>query len=274
MDGPKGTTASPDWLVGRVGMTATEADQPAHVDIRRRVVYRDENVVVLRKPAGVAVQDEEGEVHSGFFQVVKAALDLAEARPVHRLDRDTSGLYLIAVHARAAADIGRQFELGLVGKVYLALSAGRGHKKQGWVIGDMVAARNGNRKLLHSRQSPAITYFHSIGLAPGLRANALRLYTGRTHQARVALKSVGAAILGDERYGGAPADRLYLHAAVLSFTLPDGRPLAFTSPPDAEDGPMWGQGPVEVYAHLLSRPWPVSPRRGPGGRESENSVGA
>ncbi len=231
-------------------------------DIRRRVIYRDQDVVVLRKPAGVAVQDEEGEdgeVRIGFFQGVKAALELAEARPVHRLDRDTSGLYLVVAHARAAAEIGRQFEQGLVGKVYLALSAGRGHKKHGWVVGDMVAARNGCHKLLHSRHTPALTYFHSASLAPGLRAYALRLYTCRTHQARVALKSVGAAILGDRRYGGAPADRMYLHAAVLSFTRADGRLVEFRSQPEEEDGPLWRQGPQDVYARLLERTWPKAP---------------
>jgi tRNA pseudouridine32 synthase/23S rRNA pseudouridine746 synthase len=96
----------------------------------------------------------------------------------------------------------------------------------------MEKSRRGGWKLLHSRVNPAVTWFDSVSLAPGLRLYLLRPYTGRTHQLRVALKSLGAPILGDALYGPAQhdSDRGYLHAALLSFAL-DGQRWTYTCLP-------------------------------------------
>jgi len=103
-------------------------------------------------------------------------------------------------------------------------------KKQGWVRGDMEKGRGGAWRLLPSQANPAVTYFQSASLAPGLRVFFLKPLTGRTHQLRVALKSLGAPILGDALYQGSDADRTYLHAYALSFEL-DGETLRFYCPP-------------------------------------------
>lgn len=213
------------------------SDRDSTDAIRARVVFENADVLVLDKPAGIPVQDQDGV--SGWFNRVRNQLGLAEAFPVHRLDQGTSGLYLIARHREAARFLGQQFEAHRVTKIYLALSHAKGRQKQGWIIGDMRPARQGSYKLAHTRENPAVTWFVSRGLRPGIRAFALRLFTGKTHQARVALKSVGSPILGDARYGGQPADRLYLHAAMLGLELPGGERIELTCWPTSLEGVEW-----------------------------------
>jgi tRNA pseudouridine32 synthase / 23S rRNA pseudouridine746 synthase len=135
----------------------------------------------------------------------------------HRLDEGTSGLLIVAKHAEATSQLSQAFAKGLVQKRYLALSHKKPSKKQGWVIGDMQKVRDGNWKLLPSRENPAKTQFVSASLAAQQRLFVLAPSTGKTHQLRVALRALGAAICGDARYGGLAADRLYLHAWCLGF---------------------------------------------------------
>ncbi len=103
--------------------------------------------------------------------------------------------------------------------------SGKASKKQGWVKGDMAPARRGAYKLLSSQQNPAVSYFISHGfsedaaLPERCRLYLIKPFSGKTHQIRVALKSVSAAILGDELYQASPADRVYLHAYALRFQL-------------------------------------------------------
>jgi len=88
-------------------------------------------------------------------------------------------------------------------------------------------ARNGSWKLLRSVENPAVTQFFSFGLTPGLRLYLLKPHTGKTHQLRVALKSLGVPLLGDTRYGADKSDRAYLHAWQLAFEL-DGKSYQFS----------------------------------------------
>lgn len=173
---------------------------------------------VWYKPAGLSVHCEQGE---GF---VAAASRLAHTPyyPVHRLDQGTSGLLVLAKSSQAAALFGELFATHQIEKYYLALAIGKPKQKQGWVKGDMVPARGGNYKLLPSLQNPAVSYFVSQslvgdGIPTGARLYLIKPWSGKTHQIRVALKAMAAAIAGDPRYGGAPADRLYLHALALRF---------------------------------------------------------
>ena len=152
---------------------------------------------------------------------------------VHRLDRVTSGVLLLAKSAEDAGLVGAAFRAGAVLKYYVALSARRPSKKMGEVVGDMKPARRGAWMLLRSRERPACTRFVSSGVTggrPGLRGFVLRPLTGRTHQLRVALKALGAPVLGDALYADAAEaaleQRAYLHAAALR--LP---PLAPGEPP-------------------------------------------
>lgn len=212
------------------------------------ILLRTPDLLILNKPAGFAVQDTPSA--EGYFNQVRQQLALDEAYPVHRLDQGTSGIYLIALTRACAAQVGQAFETRQVEKIYLALSTAKGKKKQGWVVGDMVPARGGSYKLTPQRTQPAVSYFIGRSLKPGLRAFAMKLYTGKTHQARVALKSVSAPILGDARYGGEPADRLYLHAAAVRLTLPGREPLALVCWPTATEGGLW-DGIDQVFSEGL-----------------------
>lgn len=169
---------------------------------------------VLNKAAGVSFHSEQG---PGL--VAQAEAQFAEKLyAVHRLDKVTSGLLILARQPAVAAALTQLFASRQITKCYLALSAAKPQKKQGWVKGAMQPARRGAWRLAETGAAPAVTYFVSQGYqdAP-FRAFLLRPYTGKTHQLRVALKSVGAPILGDSLYGGAAADRVYLHACALSL---------------------------------------------------------
>lgn len=170
--------------------------------------------IVLNKAAGVSFHSDNG---AGL--VVQAEQKLGtKLFPVQRLDKVTSGLILLARSSEAAAALTALFTAHQVEKYYLALSFGKAAKKQGWVKGDMAPARRGSWKLLSSQLNPAVSYFISQGFEQlPFRAFLIKPFSGKTHQIRVALKSQGAAILGDSQYQGAAADRVYLHAYALRF---------------------------------------------------------
>ncbi|AOY00776.1 hypothetical protein BJP62_10200 [Jeongeupia sp. USM3] len=152
--------------------------------------------------------------------------------PVHRLDAITSGLIVLATSNDAASAFGERFAAREMDKVYLALSDRKPAKKQGMISGGMAAGRGGNWRLTREDALFAKTRFVSASVSPGLRLYALKPYTGRTHQLRVAMKSISAPIVGDTRYGGSEADRGYLHATLLAFDWIDGA-HAFYCPPCA-----------------------------------------
>jgi tRNA pseudouridine32 synthase/23S rRNA pseudouridine746 synthase len=182
------------------------------------VVFRHDDFLLVDKPAGISFHSERGE---GL--VARVVREQGEPLyPVHRLDKDTSGLLLLARSASAAATLSALFVNQQIEKCYLALSVGKPAQKQGWVKGDMQPARGGSYKLLQTCHDPAVSYFISAGvpdnaLPAGSRLYLIKPWTGRTHQIRVALKSMSASIAGDGRYGGVPADRMYLHAYALRF---------------------------------------------------------
>lgn len=205
------------------------------------IVFQHPQFVVLDKPAGFSVQ-ELAEAYRRFFP---------QFHPVHRLDRDTSGLWLIALDAEANRELSQAFQQQRVSKYYLAVTHGKPKKKQGRIIGDMQRTRRGQWKLLHSRNNPAITGFHSVGLEDGKRLVLCRPLTGKTHQIRVAMKSLGSPIWGDRLYdaaGAGAADRLYLHAYRLAFQWQQQR-FSFTLEP--ADGCYFGGAAfAQALTHL------------------------
>ena len=169
--------------------------------------------------------------------------------PVHRLDKATSGLVIFAKSAKAAADFTPMFSQQEVTKHYIALALGKPKKKQGWVKGDMEKGRNGSWLLARTQTNPAITQFTSCAIEVE-KKEAKRLYlikpkTGKTHQIRVALKSIGCPILGDTRYKGEKSDRCYLHALALSFNW-QGEIFNFKAEPEQ------GTWPVLASEELLA----------------------
>lgn len=177
-------------------------------------------LVIYKKP-NTSFHSDSGE--AGLFEYCKQQQGEPELYPVHRLDKVTSGLLVMAKTASANDALTTAFRTRCVEKYYLALSAKKPTKKQGLIKGDMAASRRGAFKLLATQENPAVTQFFSKNIAPGLRLFIIKPHTGKTHQIRVALKSIGAPIMGDGLYADAAAsaaiDRTYLHAYSLGFTL-------------------------------------------------------
>ncbi|AMC36293.1 TIGR01621 family pseudouridine synthase [Janthinobacterium sp. B9-8] len=180
------------------------------------IAFEHSDFLVAIKPAGLSFHQEAGE--AGFVEVLRQALGGMPLWPVHRLDKLTSGLLLFAKNAEAARYFGDAFAEHRINKYYLAISDKKPSKKQGWIKGAMEKGRGGSWRLSRDGELKAATQFFSYGdMLYGQRLFILRPLSGRTHQLRVALKSLGSPILGDERYGGTPADRGYLHAWALDF---------------------------------------------------------
>lgn len=182
---------------------------------------------VLNKPSDVSVNDEADAIGlTSQFQSLlneRTSGEPLKAHPVHRLDKGTSGLFLLAKTKEANQALSIGFQNREIKKHYLAITRTKvgvkAKKKQGWIKGDMEKGRGGSWKLLKSQIKPAQTYFKSVGLSERRRLCWLTPITGKTHQLRVAMKALSMPIVGDTRYTGDHSDRLYLHAASLSFDL-------------------------------------------------------
>lgn len=142
----------------------------------------------------------------------------------------------MALNAESTAEFFRLFAEHHIQKTYLALSNQKPKKKQGLIVGDMQKARNRAWKLCQSKENPAITRFESVSCEPNLRLFILKPQTGKTHQLRVAMKSLGSPILGDTLYGKNTEniDRTYLHAARLQFEFKGQAFDVFTLPKEGE----------------------------------------
>ena len=206
-------------------------------EIRSLVIHRDDEVIVLNKPPGLAVQGGTGTDRHVDGMLDALRFDAAERpRLVHRLDKDTSGLLLIARTGQAARRLGEAFRDRETEKLYWAVVVGAPPRADG-AINLPLAKRPGarDRELVqvdHENGQKALTHFEVLDRA-GKRASLLALWprTGRTHQLRVHCAAIGCPILGDGKYGGeeallaavADARRLHLHARRLTLPHPSGR---------------------------------------------------
>lgn len=223
-----------------------------------QLVYTHDDFYIVSKPANVGFHDEQG-VSKGFFNQCCEHFS-EQLYPVHRLDKITSGLIILARNQQATTWFQQAFENRQVSKLYLALSSAKPKKKQGSVIGDMTKSRNSQWKLTKSKQNPAVTRFLSWGIEnpelKGLRLFLVKPETGKTHQIRVALKSLGSPIVGDSLYGGADADRGYLHAFGLSFQYQDELIELYKAPEQGD----WFNKFASVIANMtedgFSNNWP------------------
>ncbi|MEX1670705.1 TIGR01621 family pseudouridine synthase [Zhongshania guokunii] len=178
-----------------------------------------EDYIVIDKGPGVNLHRNESA--QSLVDVLNSDFAGAAMHLVHRLDDATSGLLLLAKNPAAAAELGALFANREIEKFYLAIADGKPSKKQGTVIGDIKKSRSGSYLLSRTRSNPSVTQFFSYSLGMGRRAYLLKPHTGKTHQLRVVMKSLGVAILGDRRYGPSTqdSDRMYLHATALRFTF-------------------------------------------------------
>ena len=200
------------------------------------IVYQTDDFIIIYKPCGLSVHKDQSKI--GLTTLLARQLNVPQVWLVHRLDKVTSGLLILALNAESAAEFFRLFSEHHIQKTYFALSNQKPKKKQGLIVGDMQKSRNGAWKLCQSKENPAITRFESVSCEPNLRLFILKPQTGKTHQLRVAMKSLGSPILGDALYGKNTEniDRTYLHAARLQFEF-KGQSFDVFSPP--KEGEWW-----------------------------------
>lgn len=213
------------------------------------IIDDNPNFIVINKAPNIDFHTIDNQL--GVVELVKQALNLETLYPVHRLDRMTSGLLILAKTKAYAALFGQLFEARAIDKYYLALSDKKPKKKQGLVKGDMTKGRGGSYLLLKSLENPAITQFFSFSIEPGIRGYVLKPHSGKTHQLRVAMKSIGAPILGDSRYYPNHQGCVgYLHAWQLSFEL-EAQHYRYVAAPD------WPNNGVTPWLQELEATWPL-----------------
>jgi 23S rRNA pseudouridine1911/1915/1917 synthase len=207
---------------------------PPPADLGVPLAYADEHLVVVDKPAGLLVHPVPR--YSGPT-LVDALAGIAaggdEARPgiVHRLDRDTSGLLLVARDGRTHARLQAQLRRRRIGRTYLALVRGRPRSRRGRIEAPIGRDRRDPTRMSLSTDHPrdAVTDFELVEALPGRSLLRVTLGTGRTHQIRVHLAAIGTPVVGDPVYGHGPElglERQFLHAAELRLTHPvTGEPL-------------------------------------------------
>jgi 23S rRNA pseudouridine1911/1915/1917 synthase len=221
----------------RAGEVIEVADEPqappperaAHVPFA--IAYEDDDLLVVDKPAGLVVHPAPGH----------ATGTLAQALPgttiVHRLDRDTSGLLLVAKNASTAQALQQAIQRREVTREYLALVEGRPPARAGTI--DAPVGRDRRTRTKHSIDTgtprDAVTHFAVERAFAEYTLLRVRLETGRTHQIRVHMKAIGHPVAGDPEYGTAGLlglDRQFLHAARLAFGDVD---LTSPLPPDLQE---------------------------------------
>jgi len=219
------------------------------------VVHDDEDLVVIDKPAGMVVHPGAGHARgtlvNALLHHVKGLSGIGGTeRPgiVHRLDRGTSGLMVIAKHDRSHRELARQFHDREVDKEYVALVWGS--VKSGDRLDRPIGRDPRHRQKMSSRARrprPAMTEILDVVPLPGVSLIRVKIGTGRTHQIRVHLSESGHPVVGDALYGGirkhlpgrlaplALLERPFLHAARLGFTHPTtGARLTFDAPLPAD----------------------------------------
>ncbi|UHJ58991.1 TIGR01621 family pseudouridine synthase [Vibrio furnissii] len=214
--------------------------------------------LLINKHPNVSVHKDDGDTML-LQEVAKQSGD-AQLYLVHRLDKMTSGILLLARNAKAASELSKGFAERQVEKFYLALGSKKPKKKQGLISGDMERSRRASWKLLTSQTNPAVTQFFSLAAEPGERLFLCKPYTGKTHQIRVALKSVGSGIVGDPIYNaGNQADRGYLHAFALRFSYA-GETYQWVCDPRHQLalGEKWNSDIVSQGIESWLEPWSLS----------------
>lgn len=241
-----------------------EPARPPGEAIALDVVYEDADLVVIDKPAGLVVHPAPGNARGTLVNALIAHCGESlsgiggERRPgiVHRLDKDTSGLMVIAKNDRTHRDLAAQFKARSIERAYLALVWGRPAPATGDIAGNIGRSPRNRQKMavLARGGRPALTrYRTNAALGPAASLVECRLATGRTHQIRVHMAHRGHPVIGDTRYGGGmtPArrhlvgeaaaeavrtlGRQALHATVIGFRHPGrGETMAFSRPLPAD----------------------------------------
>jgi 23S rRNA pseudouridine1911/1915/1917 synthase len=211
-------------------------------DIPLEVVFEDDTLLVVNKPAGLVVHPGSGNwrgtLLNALLRRVPGLSALPRAGIVHRLDKDTSGLLVVAKTLAAQASLVRQLQARSVKREYLAVAHGR-VARDGRIeapIGRHPVRRT--KMAVVARGRPAVTHYRVLERHAGASILRCRLETGRTHQIRVHLSALGHPLVGDSSYGkrgGVPFPRQALHAERLELVHPKtGKTMSWQADPPAD----------------------------------------
>ena len=210
--------------------------------LRFGIAWEDQHLLVVDKPAGLVVHPARGHREGTLAQALAGRAtggeDVGRAGIVHRLDRDTSGLLVVALSEEAHRGLRAALGARRIEREYLALVEGRPSARTGTI--EAPIGRDRRERTVHStrtdRPREARTHFEIERSLPRTTLLRVRLETGRTHQIRAHMAAIGHPVCGDRQYGGGPSgDRLvltrqFLHSAKLRFTHPStGAPIACES---------------------------------------------
>jgi 23S rRNA pseudouridine1911/1915/1917 synthase len=208
------------------GEPAASRDEPAPPPFG--VAFEDEHLMVVDKPPGLVVHPAPGHRGPTLADALSGHIDLERAGIVHRLDRDTSGLLVVAKTAVARTALQAQLKARQVRREYLALVSGHPETETGTI--DAPLGRDRRRRTVMSTRTDvprhAVTHFEVVERLPRTSLLRVRLETGRTHQIRAHLAAIDHPVCGDPHYGGRECgrrlglERQFLHSAMLMFRHP------------------------------------------------------
>ena len=228
-----------------------ESDAPpppkrARLELEDRILHEDDRVIVINKPAGMAVHGGSG-LSFGVIEALRAARpDAPFLELAHRLDRETSGCLVVCKKRSALRRVHELLREGQVSKRYMALVSGSWSRKKEEVRLTLKKQVHGGERMVdvHVDGKESVSLFRPIEYFPGATLMEVDIQTGRTHQIRVQAAHVGHPLLGDDKYGDRDANRefrkhglkrLFLHAAAVGFEWPDNNNRVDVSAPLEDD---------------------------------------
>ena len=224
---------TPKFEVDETDEIALNLPEKEQADVDLPILYEDDDVIVVNKPSGLLTHakgglSDEPTVAEIIRPKTSFATDTDRPGIVHRLDRDTSGLLIIAKNPESAAHLQRQFAERTAKKTYIAITDGRPKLNAAKI--DLPIGRNPSAPStfrIDPNGKPAQTTYHVLAENDTQSLVKLKPTTGRTHQLRVHLAHLNAPILGDRVYGKFSDCRMMLHAQKLEITLPSGERKVF-----------------------------------------------
>ena len=224
---------TPKFEVDETDEIALNLPEKEQTDVDLSILYEDDDVIVVNKPSGLLTHakgglSDEPTVAEIIRSKTSFATDTDRPGIVHRLDRDTSGLLIIAKNPESAAHLQRQFAERTAKKTYVAITDGKPKLNAAKI--DLPIGRNPSAPStfrIDPNGKPAQTTYHVLAENDAQSLVELKPATGRTHQLRVHLAHLNAPILGDRVYGKSSDCRMMLHAQKLEITLPSGERKVF-----------------------------------------------
>ena len=233
-----------DMITGDLPITAN-SNKLTSPEVTPEIIYKDKDVIVINKPAGLlshALSNKNADSVAGAFNSEVDDDDPLRSGIVHRLDKQTSGIMILARNATAKKFLQEQFKARKVKKTYIALVHGHLQNDAARLELPITRSSNNPQKMIISKQGkPAISEYHTIKKYKDYTLISIKIMTGRTHQIRVQMAYIGNPVAGDMLYSNKKSlkgiNRQFLHSSELTIELPSGTIKTFRAPlpDDLED---------------------------------------